>query len=85
MRIWRQRANRNLVFTKGPQYPFMMWIPRDHSPDPKLYQEATDKAGRKMNFTRIPISSTHDVWGFKDLTDQMRFCTDLKDMLTNDD
>ncbi len=65
----------------GRKYPFMMWIPTDKSPDSIKYQAALRDSDKDMDFLVVPDEDYH-IWGFKSLTDQMRFCEHLKQILT---
>ena len=79
MMLWRQRANRNLVFNKGPTYPFMVWVPKEHSFDPHKYQGLLNQTqGRNRSFTRIPVSEDWHIWGFPDKAALDAFILDLE-------
>ena len=85
MKMWRKRANRDMVIKKGPEYPFMMWVPRDKSPSPHHYHASTRSLPKPPDFTAIPVDENWVVWGFKDLEDQHRFCNDLRTILSGVD
>jgi hypothetical protein len=67
-----------LVIRKGPEYPFMIWVPADKSFHPDVYHSYIRQTpGRNRNLLRIPVNNQWHVWGFQDKESLDAFCSDL--------